>query len=152
VRAEANGNGFPLLLMNRYSKGILYVWTMPDNFTDLYALPPEVTSAIKNFLMRGFPVRLDGPAQVALFDYDNDTFIVENFSAAPADVKISSLGNSTKLKNLVTGETLEGKLPPPRGWNWQNETAEDRVSFNTRLQPHSYTVFALEDGAKAAGK
>ena len=79
VRAEANGNGFPLLLLNRYSKGILYVWTMPENFTDFYALPPEVTTAIKNYLMRGFPVRLDGPAQVALFDYNNGTFIAEYF-------------------------------------------------------------------------
>ena len=146
VRAEANGNGFPLLLMNRYSKGVLYVWTMPDNFTDLYALPPEVTGAIKNFVMRGFPVRLDGPAQVALFAYDNGAFIVQNFSATAADVKISTLGNSTKLKNLVTGETLEGKLPPPRGWNWRNENIEDRVSFNTHLPPHSYAVFALETG------
>jgi hypothetical protein len=88
VRAEANGNGFPLLLLNRYSQGTLYVWTMPDNFTDLYALPPEVTGAIKNFVMRGFPVRLDGPAQVALFAYDNDTFIAQNFSATAADVKV----------------------------------------------------------------
>jgi hypothetical protein len=144
VRAEANGNGFPLLLMNRYSKGILYVWTMPDNFTDLYALPPEVTGAIKNFVMRGFPVRLDGPAQVALFAYDNGTFIVQNFSDAAADVKISTLGNATKLKNIVTGEILEGKLPPPHGWNWRNENVEDRVSFSTHLAPHSYAVFAPE--------
>ncbi|HEY5345194.1 MAG TPA: hypothetical protein VIK62_02495 [Verrucomicrobiae bacterium] len=142
VRAEANGNGFPLLLMNRYSKGILYVWTMPDNFTDLYALPSEVTSAIKNYLMRGFPVRLDGPAQVALFAYDNNTFIAENFSAATTDVKISTLGKATKLKNLVTGEIIGGKLPPPRGWNWQNETVEERVSFSVHLLPHSYAVFA----------
>ena len=144
VRAEANGNGFPLLLLNRYSKGILYVWTMPDNFTDLYALPPEVTGAIKNFAMRGFPVRLDGPARVALFTYDNGAFIVQNFSATAADVKISTLGNSTKLKNLVTGETLEGQLPPPHGWNWRNENLEDRVAFSTQLPPHSYKVFALE--------
>ena len=143
VRAEANGNGFPLLLMNRYSKGILYVWTMPDNFTDLYALPPAVTTAIRNFIMRGFPVRLDGPAQVSLFAYDNNTFIAENFSAAAADVKISTLGNSTKLKNLVTGEILAGKLPP-RGWNRRNENLEDRVTFTTHLPPHSYAVFALE--------
>ena len=144
VRAEANGNGFPLLLMNRYSKGILYVWTMPENFTDFYALPPEVTTAIKNYLMRGFPVRLDGPAQVALFDYNNGTFIAENFSATVADVKISVLGNSTKMKNLVTGETLEGKLPPPHGWNWRNENVEDRVSFTVHLPPHSYEVFGTE--------
>jgi len=142
VRAEANGNGFPLLLLNRYSRGVLYVWTMPDNFTDLYALPLEVTTAIKNYVLRGFPARLDGPAQVALFVYDNGAFIVQNFSAAAADVKISMLGNSTKLKNLVTGETLEGKLPPSRGWNWRNENTEDRVSFSTHLPAHSYAVFA----------
>jgi hypothetical protein len=144
VRAEANGNGFPLLLLNRYSKGTLYVWTMPDNFTDLYALPAEVTTAIKNFVMRGFPVRLDGPAQVALFDYDNGTFIVENYSATATDVKISTLGNATKLTNLLNGETLTGKLPPPHGWNWRNENIEDRVSFGTHLPPHSHAVFSLE--------
>jgi hypothetical protein len=144
VRAEANGNAFPLLLLNRYSRGVLYVWTMPDNFADLYALPPEVTGAIKNFVMRGSPVRLDGPPQVALFAYDNRAFIVQNFSASAADVKISTLGNSAKLKNLVTGETLKGKLPPPHGWNRPNENLEDRVSFNTHLLPHSYAVFAPE--------
>jgi hypothetical protein len=150
VRAEANGNGFPLLLLNRYSKGILYVWTMPDNFTDLYALPVKVTGAIKNFVLRGFPERLDGPAQVALFAYDNGTFIVQNFSATAADVKISTLGNSTKLKNIVTGETLEGKLPPPRGWTWQTAAVEDRVSFNMRLLPHSYAVFITDKTAQAS--
>lgn len=142
VRAEANGNGFPLLLMNRYSKGVLYVWTIPDNFNDLYSLPADVTSAIKNFIMRGFPVRVDGPAEVALFPYDNDTFIVENFSANAADVKISTLEHATRLKNLVSGETIEGKIPTlPHGWNWRNETIEARVTFTVHLQPHSYTVF-----------
>ncbi|MDR3458490.1 MAG: hypothetical protein P4N60_13645 [Verrucomicrobiae bacterium] len=143
VRAEANGNAFPLLLLNRYSRGVLYVWTMPDNLTDLYALPPEVTGAIKNFVMRGFPVRLDGPAQVALFAYDNSALIVQNFSGSAADVKISTLGNATVLKNIVTGEMVEGKLPPPRGWNLRNENIEDRVSFSTHLPPHSYSVFTL---------
>jgi len=146
VRAGANGNGFPLLLLNRYSRGVFYVWAMPDTFTDLYALPPEVTGAIKNCVMRGFPVRLDGPAQVALFAYDNGAFIVQNFSPAAADVKISTLGNATKLKNIVTGEVMEGKLPPPHGWNWRNENLEDRVSFRTHLPPHSYAVFVLERG------
>jgi hypothetical protein len=155
VRAEADGNGFPLLLMNRYAKGILYVWTMPDNFADLYALPPEVTGAIKNFVMRGFPVRLDGPAQVALFAYDNGAFIVENFSAASADVKISTLGNATQLKNLVTGEILEGRSSSPqRGRFRRNENTEDRVSFSVQLPPHSYAVFSPEPdrgNANAAG-
>ncbi|HEX5400116.1 MAG TPA: hypothetical protein VFY06_13810 [Verrucomicrobiae bacterium] len=150
VRAEANGNGFPLFLMNRYSKGVLYVWTMPDNFADLYALPPGVISAIKNFLMRGFPVRLDGPAQVALFAYDNGAFIVQNFSATTSDVTISTLGTATKLKNLLTGETLTGQLPQ-RGWLRRNEAIEDRMTFVTHLPPHSYAVFMPENAGGNAG-
>ncbi|HZI32469.1 MAG TPA: hypothetical protein VFF11_09005, partial [Candidatus Binatia bacterium] len=151
VRAEANGNGFPLLLMNRYSKGILYVWTMPDNFADLYTLPSEVTGAIKNFVMRGFPVRVDGSAQVALFAYDNGTFIVQNFSATAADVKISTLGNGTRLKNLVTGEILNGELPPVRPpWERQRENVERRATFTAHLQPHSYAVFASDKTSQAS--
>jgi hypothetical protein len=159
VRAEVNGNGFPLLLMDRYAKGILYIWTMPDNFNDLYALPPEVTRAIKSFVMRGFPVRVDGPAQVALFAYDNHTFVVQSFLPTATDVKVSVTGNTTVLNNLVTGETLAGQLPPPRHReDWQNtatEDREDRTSFTVHLPPHSYAIFeaarTLEKGRLPAG-
>src|SRR5208283_3572752 len=92
VRALADGRGYPLMFMNRYSKGILYIWTIPDNFNDLYRLPVAVTSALKNYIMRGFPLRVDGPAQVALFAYDNNTFIVESFLPSETDVKISVSG------------------------------------------------------------
>jgi hypothetical protein len=139
VRAEANGNGFPLLLMDRYSKGILYVWTMPENFNDLYALPPQVVTTIKSYLMR-----VDGPGQVALFAYDNNTFIVESYLPAETGVQISVAGTATKLKNLVTGETISGTLPPSTRRNWQNNPAEERVSFTTKLLPHSYAVFGVE--------
>jgi hypothetical protein len=144
VRAEADGNAFPLLLMDRYSKGILYVWTIPENFNDLYALPPQVISAIKNFVMRGFPIRLDGPAQVALFAYDNHTFIAESFLPKETDVKISVTGGFGKLRNLVTGEMFDGQrleIPSSR----RNETdAENRVWFTVHLLPHSYAAFAVE--------
>ena len=117
VRAEANGNGFPLLLLNRYSKGILYVWTMPENFTDFYALPPEVTTAIKNYLMRGFPVRLDGPAQVALFDYNNGTFIAEKF-----------FGHSGGRENIRDGKFHQPEISRDR------RNAGRQVSAAARLE------------------
>jgi len=147
VRALSHGKGYPLLLLNRYSKGILYVWTIPDNFNDLYRLPVSVTSAIKNYVMTGFPVRLDGPGQVALFAYDNNTCIVENYLASEADVKVSYLGEFSKLRNLVTGEILSGQLPEeaPRGRRrFRGLVSERRVSFNVHLPPHSYSVFEVE--------
>ena len=118
---------------------------MPDNFTDFNALPSEVTGAIKNFVMRGFPVRLDGPAQVALFAYDNNTFIVESFLPTETDVKISTIGDAKSLKNLMTGETIDGQTPPPpRGGRRQNDGSESRIAFKVHLLPHSYCVFRLE--------
>ena len=143
VRLLAGGNGYPLLLMDRYSKGVLYVWTMPENFSDLYRLPPSVTSAIKNYMMRGFPVRLDGPSQVALFAYDNHTFIVESYLPAETDVRVSLTGNFTHLKNLVTGEEIAAQAPT-EGRGRRRDAEESRVSFNVHLLPHSYAVFAAE--------
>jgi hypothetical protein len=145
IRAEADGNAFPLLLMDRYSKGVIYILTIPENFNDLYALPPQVTTAMKNYIMHGFPVRLDGPSQEALFPYDNQTFIAESYLPTETDVKISVTGNFKHLKNLVTGEILSGHLPPPRRYFFQQPSDDEtRVSFTAHLLPHSYEVFQEE--------
>ena len=150
VRALSNGRGYPLLFMDRYSKGIHYVWTMPDNFNDLYRLPAEVTSALKNYLMQGFPVRVEGPAQVALFAYDNDTFIVESYLPAETDVRISVTGSGARLRNLVTGEILTSQ-PGNAGGRGRfggrgggGGGGEQRIPFNAHLLPHSYAAFAVE--------
>ena len=143
VRCLAGDNGYPLLLMDRYSKGVLYIWTMPENFSDLYRLPPSVTSAIKNYVMRGFPVRLDGPSQVALFAYDNNTFVVESYLPVETDVKVSLTGKFTRLKNLVTGEEIAAQASIGSRGRWR-DSEERRVSFNIHLLPHSYAVFAAE--------
>lgn len=145
LRAVANGRGYPLMLMNRYSKGVLYVWTIPDNFNDLYRLPAPVTSALKRYVMSGFPVRLDGPSQVALFAYDNDTFIVESYLHAETEVTVSVATDVTQLRNLVTGEVL--KAEPKREarlGRGRQPVGEDRSSFKVRLLPHSYSVFKAE--------
>ena len=146
VRAMSNGGACPLLLMDRYSKGVLYVLTIPDNFADLYRLPPAVTGALKGYLLRGFPVRLDGPSQVALFVYDNNTFIVESYLPTENDVTVSVTGDYTKLRNLVTGEELAGQAPEePMGFGTRRPAPdENRESFNVHLLPHSYEVFEME--------
>jgi hypothetical protein len=131
------------MLMDRYGKGILYVWTIPDNFNDLYKLPSPVMTAIKSYVMRGFPVRMDGPSQVALFAYDNNTFIVESYQPTETDVTVSVAGEFTKLRNLVTGGVTVGAEPEENGrWRWQS--GAQRVVFKAHLLPHSYSVFMAE--------
>jgi hypothetical protein len=143
VRALANGKGYPLLFMDRYSKGVLYVWTIPDSFNDLYRMPPSVTSAVKDYVMNGFPVRLDGPNQVALFAYDNNTFIVESYLHSETDVKVSVLGGFDKLRNLLTGEVLNAE-PQADDGRGRQRAVEQRNAFKVHVPPHSYSVFAAE--------
>jgi hypothetical protein len=149
VRAMAAGKGYPLLLMDRYSRGILYVWTIPDNFNDLYRLPPRVISAIKNVVMAGFPARLDGPSQVALFAYDNHTFIVESFLSAETDVTITVSGAFDHLRNLATGEALSGERVE-RGLDRNRRDTGPAAVFKVHMLPHSYLAFQME-GSGAAG-
>ena len=153
IRALAGGRGYPLMLLNRYSRGVLYVWTMPENFNDLYRLPVAVTRAVKDQVMRGFPVRLDGPSLVALFVYDNDTFVVQSYRHTGADVRVSVLDqNVTRLRNLVTGETVSPQAGPSgagrdRRRGNRHRHRERRTSFSVHVPPHSYLVFAAEKSA-----
>jgi hypothetical protein len=144
VRAMANGKGYPLLLMDRYSKGILYLWTIPENFNDLYRLPPSVTRGIRNFVMAGFPVRVDGPSQVALFAYDNNTFVVESFLPTAADVTVSVAGEAVRLRNLVSGEISSGQSERRGYGRGRGGPSEELTSFKVHLLPHSYSAFRAE--------
>ncbi len=89
------GTTYPIVLSCDYSKGKLYVLTIPNDIADLYALPPSVLGAIRSLVGSAEPVRMDSaPAQVALFRYDNNSFIVQNYLATNAEVTVSVAGNA----------------------------------------------------------
>jgi hypothetical protein len=108
VRGVAAAKGFPMVLMNHYSKGTLFLWTMPDNFGDLYNLPQPMLTQVKDYLFADAPVRIDAPPRVALFTYDNGAFVVENFRDDAAHVGISLAGDSAAAPRRI----LEVDLPP----------------------------------------
>ncbi len=75
-----NGDdGWPLLHEADYSKGHLYILTIPDNFADLYNYPPEVLNKIREVMGAQLSVQLEGSSKISLYIYDNNTFIVESF-------------------------------------------------------------------------
>ncbi|MGD0921144.1 MAG: hypothetical protein ABSA70_05180 [Terriglobia bacterium] len=142
VHGLAAGRGVPLLLVDRYGAGTLYVWTMPENLNDLYRLPASVLDALRRQLDPGLPVRLEGPAKVSLFTYDNDTFVVESYLDHPVAVRIT--GSFAQIQNLMTGVTLTGDpappgfFPPPPLGTGQAPRVYD---FDLRIQPHSFVAF-----------
>jgi hypothetical protein len=145
VSAVENGLGYPIMLMDKYSKGVLFVWTMPDDFRNLYAMPPQVTTAIKDTVMANFPVRIDGPSQIALFAYDNGAFIVESYLPSQAEVKVTVKGEFTKLRNLVTGEVISSYTPEaPRGFMRRRVDTGPKSYFKVPVLPHSFAAFSPE--------
>lgn len=142
VRGVANGNGAPILLMDHYSEGTLFVWTIPDNFNDLYSMPEGALSAIKSYILGDFPVRLDAPSQVSLFAYDNNTFVVESFLDHKVNVTVSTTGGFSKIRNLVTGEVVNGN--PVVAQRSRRPQGPQRMSFAITIPPHSYAGFMQE--------
>ena len=140
VRGTANGRGAPLLLMDRYSKGILYVLTIPENMNDLYALPQPVLTAIRRYILSGFPFMLDAPSKVSLFAYDNHSFVVESFLDKPTELTISGTNKSSRLRNLTTSEEITGKTAPAA----HGSRRAVRMEFRITVQPHSFVAFAEE--------
>ena len=69
--------------MDHYGKGELYVVAVPEEMNDLYSLPAPVLNALRRYLTPDLPVRLEGPSQVSLFEYDNGTFVVESYLDQP---------------------------------------------------------------------
>ena len=92
IRGVASKKGFPIVLMNHYSKGTLYLWTMPENLGELYKLPQPAITRIKQYLFGELPVQIDAPDHVALFTYDNGAFVVENFRDETASVRLIAKG------------------------------------------------------------
>ncbi len=123
-------SGTPVLHSAKYSKGLFYVLTIPQAQGDLYRYPQPVLRAIRDVLARDEYVRLDAPAMVSLFPYDNDTFIVESFAADPVQARLVTARRITKLQDLETGEELTGRAQG-------NNTV-----FETQLTRGTYRAFA----------
>ena len=148
IRGVVNAKGYPILLMNRYSKGVFYVLVMPDNITDLYNFPAGALRVLRSYVMANFPVRGDGPPQVSLFAYDNNTFIVESFLPTPTTVAVSVAGAGVHLHNLVDDSTVDAQPESGRGGRGGRGrggmAGPPRTSFQVTVMPHSYLVFGAE--------
>ena len=139
ISCIASGSGWPILHQARYAKGSLFVLTIPDNFGDLYNLPAEVLNRVRHVVSQDIKVRIEGPAQVSLFIYDNGTFIVESFLPENVNIKIITDNQIGKITNLLSGEEITGKAAPANQI-WGREKEETR-SFDVTIKPHSYIVF-----------
>jgi hypothetical protein len=143
-------NAYPLVLSDVYDRGTLYVLVIPDNFADLYRLPAPVLGAIRHQIMGSFPYRLtDAPAQVSLFAYDNNSFVVQSFLPSEVTVTVSVTGATTTITDLVGGETISRAPTPPAGAGrrgGRGGSGAPGTSYVIPIPPHSYRAFTTQNG------
>lgn len=141
VRTVSGEEGFPMLLMDRYGRGSLFVLTVPDNFSDLYRLPRGVLNMFRRFIAGRLPVQLEGPAKLALFVYDNDTFVVESYLNDTVTAGVSVAGDGASLAEAEGAPIPALPVGAPQGRRWA--PPEHRTHFQFTIPPHSFRVFRL---------
>ncbi|PWT74250.1 MAG: hypothetical protein C5B59_11550 [Bacteroidetes bacterium] len=144
IASGINGpNGWPILHEADYSKGRLYILTIPENFADLYNIPSELLNKIRQVMGKQLPVQLEGPSQVSLFVYDNNTCIVESFQDKEVEVKLVTPKRFTTVTDLGNHQIFKGEIRKP-GFSYIEKNLEEKNAFSIVVKPHSFRVFRMD--------
>ncbi len=135
-------SGYPILLRDTYSKGMLFVLTIPDDFGNLYDYPTAALNVIRRAMSRDVGAYIEGPSKVAFFPYDNKTMVLENFNDEAVSLRVVVNMKVSSLRNLLTGELLKpAELNIGRGMSYRNRFmgyANGATVFDVKLPAHSY--------------
>ncbi|HZH55086.1 MAG TPA: hypothetical protein VFD72_05505 [Sphingobacteriaceae bacterium] len=138
----AGVSGYPMLLRAPYSKGNLYVMTIPDDFGNLYDLPEGVLNSFRQVLSKDLDLRIEAPSKVGLFLYDNGMFIVESFRDEPITILIKAKEGIERITDILDGSVIDTLPQNNEGVLFRRFRADDKVNaFRITLPPHSYKVF-----------
>ena len=100
-------NGWPILHEADYSKGKFYVLTIPENFADLYKMPPGALNVIRKVLCSQMKVQIEGPANISIYVYDNNTCVVESFLPQETEINVVTIKDFKKLTDLLPAKLLQ---------------------------------------------
>jgi hypothetical protein len=135
-------SGYPILLRDTYSKGMLFVLTIPDDFGNLYDYPAPALNVIRRAMSKDVGAYIEGPSKVALFPYDNKTMVVENFNDTSVNLRVVVNTKVNSLRNLLTGETYKPATLPQVVSGWGRNRffgyADSATVFDITLPAHSY--------------
>ena len=134
VKAAHEEESYGILLRDDYMDGHLWTLAVPDAFPDLYAIPREALSRIR----QAFPVKgvwLEGPARISLFMYDNDSFVVYPYVMEGVQREVIRLHVAGAKALRVTGRrTVE--LQPLY-------TQGNEAVFEAEARPGQYVLYQI---------
>ncbi|MBR5655142.1 MAG: hypothetical protein IKW98_00440 [Prevotella sp.] len=130
-------SGYPILLRDTYSKGTLYVLTIPDDFGNLYDYPANALNVIRRTMSKDVGAYIEGPSKVALFPYDNKTLVVENFNDNPVTLRVVINAKVNSLRYLLTNKELKPAEVTINNHRYA-PYKEGQTVFDVNLAAHSY--------------
>ncbi len=142
VSGISGDDGWPILHEADYSKGHLYVLTIPDNFSDLYNLPAAVLNKIRQVLGGNLNVQIEGPSKISLYVYDNNTFIIESFLETETIVKVVTPPSFNTVTDINTGEVVSGELRKS-AFSYVDKNSGTKNVYTITVKPHSFRVFRM---------
>ena len=135
VKAAKGEESYAMLLVDPYCDGQLWTLAAPDAFPDLYHVPAEALSRIRQALpVNG--VWLEGPARIGLFVYDNDTFVVYPFVMEGVQrtvVKLHVKGAKALTLPCEGGRRLEPLYH-----------RDDEAVFEVEAMPGRFVLYGIE--------
>ena len=130
-------SGYPILLRDTYSKGTLFVLTIPDDFGNLYDYPAGALNIIRRAMSKDVGAYIEGPSKVAFFPYDNKTMVVENFNDIAVSLRVVINDKVSSLRNLLTNEQMK-PAEVTYGRNRFYGYIDSQTVFDIKLPAHSY--------------
>jgi hypothetical protein len=142
ISALDDTNGWPILHSSDYSKGKFFVWTIPDNFIDLYQLPAPVLNSLRQTVAGHLNVKLEGPGEVSLFVYDNNSFVVHSFLDEEVTMSVLVDKTAVEITDVASGEEIEGTIREAPVFR-NRKMGEDAMVFEVKIKPHSFRAFTF---------
>lgn len=141
VKIAKDEESFGILIRDTYGKGAMYTLAVPDNFPDLYKLPTETISRIRE----EFPVNgiwMEGETNTSIFMYDNNAFILYRYvtsASQPTKVRIHAKGKCSGLEMPLMNGFMGKKtfIIPPL---YQNDK---ETVFELSVKPGDYQVYQV---------
>ena len=96
----------PAILKERIGKN--QIINTPKDLWELMDIPPEQLKAIRSAMLKPFGIEFNAPSRVALYLFDSDTAVIENFNDKPveASIQFKSASSISSPLSIPNGSSL----------------------------------------------
>lgn len=131
IAALVHQKGYPILLQTNYANSKIYVLNIPNEYGALVDLPQALLGSIRNIFLSDYKIKVDGPAPLNLFLYDNNTLILYNFTDYAGNYLLT-IDKDCQLQELT------GRYPLR-----ENISDHHTVSYKIKMDAKRFMAFKI---------